>query len=120
MLKHVTTGAYAHGAIYSPESLVEDAYRRPSAEQTVNKAQRAGEPVYAVGDFSYVVRPDTHTGTATALFDEHTSAIETIGVDDNTAAARYYNLQGIEVKNPVSGQVYVMCHGDKAVKVLVP
>ena len=112
--------AYAHGAIYSPESLVEDAYRRPSAEQTVNKALRAGEPVYAVGDFSYVVRPDTHTGTATALFDEHTSAIETIGVDDNTAAARYYNLQGIEVKNPVSGQVYVMCHGDKAVKVLVP
>ena len=36
-------------------------------------------------------------------------------IDENT---RFYNLQGVQAKNPSNG-VYIMVNGDKATKVLI-
>ncbi|MDE7441103.1 MAG: hypothetical protein K2M69_02925 [Muribaculaceae bacterium] len=45
------------------------------------------------------------------------SAVSTIAADSNVAA-KYFNLQGVEVANPENG-LYIVVKGDKATKVLV-
>lgn len=42
------------------------------------------------------------------------SAVEAAGED----GARYFNLQGVEIKNPVKGQLYIKVEGNKAEKVI--
>ena len=43
--------------------------------------------------------------------------VDDITVDADAGVARYYNLQGVSVANPVAGQLYIRVQGDKAVKV---
>lgn len=42
--------------------------------------------------------------------------LETVAADD--AEAIYYNIQGIQVSEPVAGQLYIKVQGDKATKVI--
>ncbi len=49
--------------------------------------------------------------------DDNVTAIIGIQADTN-AAARYFNLQGIEVKAPAAGQVYIMVQNGKSTKVV--
>ena len=41
------------------------------------------------------------------------------GVEADAVDARYFNLQGVEIKSPAAGQTYIKVVGNKAVKVLV-
>lgn len=50
--------------------------------------------------------------------DANTSGIEDL-INDNNGATRYFNLQGVEVKNPQSGTVVIKVSDNKAEKVLV-
>ena len=44
--------------------------------------------------------------------------VDDITVDADAAPARYYNLQGVSVANPVAGQLYIRVQGDKATKIV--
>lgn len=48
------------------------------------------------------------------------SAIQFVEIDSTLAPATYYNLQGMPVANPASGQIVIRVSGDKAVKLRVP
>lgn len=48
-----------------------------------------------------------------------TTGIEIVAADDDDTPARYYNLQGIEVKNPVPGQIYIRVKGNSTTKVIL-
>ena len=50
---------------------------------------------------------------------EYLSGIEDVNVDtDSDAPVRYYNLNGVEVSNPVSGSFYIKVQGTKATKII--
>ncbi|MCC8114692.1 MAG: hypothetical protein LIP03_12040 [Bacteroidales bacterium] len=55
--------------------------------------------------------------TASILVYGSTEGISSVAADN--AAATYYNLQGVEVANPVAGRVYIMRQGNKVSKVIV-
>lgn len=46
------------------------------------------------------------------------SGVEDVIANDSNAPVKYYNLQGVEVANPVSG-LYIRVQGDKATKVIL-
>lgn len=85
---------------------------------------------YAQGN-TWSVPEQTREQIATVIFDKAddpslgeviymsaTSAIEEIGIEEESAPVIYYNLQGIRVNNPESG-LYIRRQGDKATKVLI-
>ena len=47
-----------------------------------------------------------------------TTSLESISMENIDENTRFYNLQGVQVKNPSNG-VYIMVNGDKATKVLI-
>lgn len=49
---------------------------------------------------------------------DHLTAIENVETDIETAPAEYYNLQGIHIANPVSGQIYIVRQGNTVGKIL--
>lgn len=56
--------------------------------------------------------------TATITLPEDFSAVEEIVVDENVPA-KYYNLQGMEVKTPEAGQLVIVKKGSKSYKTIV-
>ncbi len=48
------------------------------------------------------------------------SAVEGVSLDETDAPIEYYNLQGIRIQNPQSGQIYIRRTGTKVTKVLIP
>ena len=51
------------------------------------------------------------------IIEVQATGVENIGIDYNSSV-RYYNLQGVEVKNPSNG-VYIKVNGTKATRVFV-
>lgn len=73
------------------------------------------------GDYTgAVVAEPLRDNTAAAPLPSYivVTGIESIEADDYTDA-EFYNLQGIRVENPATGNIYIMHNGDKARKVLV-
>lgn len=52
-------------------------------------------------------------------FTEETAGVDNVLDNSNNAPVEYYNLQGMRVENPVSGQLLIKKQGTKATKVLV-
>ncbi len=75
-------------------------------------------PSGAVNDAGHLEIPGVYT-----VYDEHSvGGIETVGGDNffpvSDAPVEYYNLQGIRIANPVSGQLYIIRQGDRAAKII--
>ncbi len=88
-------------------------------KQADNAAYRAASQSYDV-NYSF----DASAGTVTlegssyvVLVNDKVGGVTDINVD-NSAAPRYYNLQGLEILNPQPGHIYIMISGSKATKVL--
>lgn len=47
------------------------------------------------------------------------NGISNVAVDNNNAKAEYYNIQGVRVNNPVSGQLYIVKKGNEVSKQVV-
>ena len=78
-------------------------------------AYDAAGQVYAVSnqrDFTFIVTHDTKDNGK-----EPDNAVDNI-IDD-LGAARYFNLQGIEVETPVKGNIYIKVTNGKSSKVIV-
>lgn len=75
----------------------------------------AGEYVLTV----YAQSGNTKSATVDTVFNVSASpaGVEAIGSED--AAARYYNLQGIEVNNPKAGEILIRVIDNKVSKVIV-
>lgn len=61
--------------------------------------------------------PDRDTTPAAPLPEYVTTGVDGIEAAPSSETVRYYNLQGLEVKNPVKGQLYIRI-GSKAEKVV--
>lgn len=61
--------------------------------------------------------------TETFIYITMPESITFLGINDvemnENAPVRYYNLQGMEVVNPVKGQLVIKTQGNKAQKVIV-
>lgn len=112
------------------ESLPADFYRNqvyeyPEAQGYIRiplMAKNNTVTVTAEANPDYNNGEPTHVGsqtvTRTYRFAEgSTTGIEVVDTDNN-AAPRYYNLQGIEVKNPSTG-IYIKVVGNKSTKVRI-
>ena len=70
----------------------------------------------APGDGSHVYNVTTayHLGESAFSNDAlvSTSGIDAVVGDCDAAPVRYYNLQGVEVLNPVRGNIYIICYPD--------
>lgn len=53
---------------------------------------------------------------ATIVLPDGTLGVNGIAVEDNNNEVRYYNLQGVEISNPVKGQITIVKKGGKAYK----
>ncbi len=51
------------------------------------------------------------------LYIQQTSKVESISTED--APAVYYNMQGMQIANPVSGQLYIVKKGNQATKTII-
>lgn len=61
-----------------------------------------------------------YSPSASMEFDEDSvTGVDEIAADSAAAPARYFNLQGIEVANPVAGKVYIVVKGSKTTKEIV-
>ena len=47
------------------------------------------------------------------------ASVETVATDADMSETVYYNMQGMAVDNPVSGEIYIMRHGTEAKKVVM-
>lgn len=73
------------------------------------------------GTYKVVVKAE-RDGEVIAESNEETFSLHTMGIESIEgidADARYFDLQGFEVKNPAEGRVYIQVKGNKASKVLV-
>lgn len=55
----------------------------------------------------------------TLPFSNETSAIESIGADDENAPVEYFNIQGMRVSEPAAGQLLIRRQGSKVSKVII-
>ena len=62
---------------------------------------------------------DSAAGAPRFINQSEMSGVDKIITDNTEAAARYYNLQGIEVAQPAAGQIYIVRQGTSVNKVLV-
>ena len=105
------------------------AYLKDAAGNINEELVLAGSPVYwniqgidkGVYDFTLYIQATDAAGNVIATSNSESFqtdiivGIDTIGAD--TEAARYFNLQGVEVKSPANG-VFIRIQNGKAVKVL--
>jgi len=112
------------------ESLPDDFYRNqiydyPTAQGYIRiplMAKNNTVTVTAEANPNYDNGNPTHTGSATmtrtySFAEGSTTGIEAVETDSN-ATPRYFNLQGIEVKNPSRG-IYIKVVGHKSTKVSI-
>ena len=90
---------------------------QPASEGTVTLTIEEWEE----GTYKVVVKAE-RDGEVIAESNEETFTLHTMGIESIEgidADARYFDLQGFEVKNPAEGRVYIQVKGNKASKVLV-
>lgn len=80
----------------------------------------AGDPTYetnSVIEIYYSATPADVVTVNLKTMPQDAAGIETVSADTN-APAVYYNLQGVQVANPVQGGIYIVRQGNKASKIL--
>ncbi len=111
--------------------IAEDATETPLKSFTINlsPAEEAAWPVVvATGKLKegkYAVRVEASANGSdwqdTGLsfsFSTGDDAIKAVEADAEQGSVRWFNLQGVEVNNPLPGHPYIRVQGDKAVKIL--
>lgn len=66
---------------------------------------------------TYKIRFDLNTMKVSANNDPLTS-ISDIVIEDDNDTCEFYNLQGIRVKNPVVGEIYIQLRGTSVQKII--
>lgn len=99
-----------YGALTANEAVVFDT----AISMTNNWAGGTQSWMVKAGEFGVIVDIVNCTVTISDL----TNGIEGINANDTEAPAVYYNLQGVEVENPETGNVYIKVVDGKATKVV--
>ena len=99
-----------YGALTANEAVVFDT----AISMTNNWAGGTQSWMVKAGEFGVIVDIVNCTVTISDL----TNGIEGINADDTEAPAVYYNLQGVEVENPETGNVYIKVVNGEATKVV--